>query len=229
MPPLARTRAAWSRRWLRVRLSHHYLICQVLIVRSCKNSGIPSIVRRERTTKTPAGRPRSGTTRGGACCSRRRGRSRSRSPNSSSSAGFPLTWLDVLAQLYDARDEGLRMQELEQRSLFTRSGLTRLVDRIEAAGLVRREAVPGDRRGVRVVLTSRGPPASRRGLRRPPQGHRARVRSPPDRRPATGRGRALATFWHDDRSADDDSARRPRSGSGWEVRANTDAQAARSP
>jgi DNA-binding MarR family transcriptional regulator len=71
-------------------------------------------------------------------------------------AGFPLTWLDVLAQLYDAPDNGLRMQELEERSLFTRSGLTRLVDRIEAAGLVRREPVPGDRRGVRIVLTSEG-------------------------------------------------------------------------
>jgi DNA-binding MarR family transcriptional regulator len=71
-------------------------------------------------------------------------------------AGFPLTWLDVLAQLYDAPADGLRMQELEQRSLFTRSGLTRLVDRIEAAGLVTRESVPGDRRGVRVVLTAEG-------------------------------------------------------------------------
>ena len=69
--------------------------------------------------------------------------------------GFPLTWLDVMAQLYDS-GEGLRMQELEGRLLFTRSGLTRLVDRIEAAGLVRREAVPGDRRGVRVVLTAEG-------------------------------------------------------------------------
>lgn len=70
--------------------------------------------------------------------------------------GFPLTWLDVLAQLYDAPENALRMQELEERSLFTRSGLTRLIDRIEAAGLVRREPVPGDRRGVRVVLTSEG-------------------------------------------------------------------------
>lgn len=71
-------------------------------------------------------------------------------------AGFPLTWLDVLAQLYDAPEGGLRMQELEERALFTRSGLTRLVDRIEEAGLVRRERVPGDRRGVRVVLTDDG-------------------------------------------------------------------------
>ena len=70
--------------------------------------------------------------------------------------GFPIAWLDVLAQLYDASGNGLRMQELEERSLFTRSGLTRLVDRIEAAGLVRREPVPGDRRGVRVVLTPEG-------------------------------------------------------------------------
>lgn len=71
-------------------------------------------------------------------------------------AGFPLTWLDILAQLYDAPEHGLRMQELEARSLFTRSGITRLVDRIESAGLVRREAVPGDRRGVLVVLTPEG-------------------------------------------------------------------------
>jgi DNA-binding MarR family transcriptional regulator len=70
--------------------------------------------------------------------------------------GFPMAWLDVLAQLYDAPGHGLRMQELEERSLFTRSGLTRLVDRIEAAGLVRREPVPGDRRGVRVALTPEG-------------------------------------------------------------------------
>ena len=77
-------------------------------------------------------------------------------PDLIAKAGFPLTWLDVLAQLYDAGEAGLRMQELEQRSLFTRSGLTRLVDRIEAAGLVRREAVPGDRRGVQVVLTAEG-------------------------------------------------------------------------
>ena len=70
--------------------------------------------------------------------------------------GFPMTWLDVLAQLYDADGNGLRMQELEERSLFTRSGATRLVDRMEAAGLVRRESVSGDRRGVRVVLTPEG-------------------------------------------------------------------------
>jgi DNA-binding MarR family transcriptional regulator len=70
--------------------------------------------------------------------------------------GFPLTWFDILSRLSDAGGAGLRMQELEERSLFTRSGLTRLVDRIEAAGLVEREPVAGDRRGVRVVLTAEG-------------------------------------------------------------------------
>jgi len=77
-------------------------------------------------------------------------------PDLIAKAGFPLTWLDVLAQLYDAGDRGLRMQELQERSLFTRSGLTRLVDRMEEAGLVRREAVAGDRRGVCIVLTPEG-------------------------------------------------------------------------
>jgi DNA-binding MarR family transcriptional regulator len=70
--------------------------------------------------------------------------------------GFPLTWFDVLSRLTDAGPAGLRMQELEELALFTRGGLTRLVDRVEAAGLVRREPVPGDRRGVRVVLTADG-------------------------------------------------------------------------
>jgi DNA-binding MarR family transcriptional regulator len=70
--------------------------------------------------------------------------------------GFPLTWFDVLARLVDAAPAGLRMQELEEQALFNRGGLTRLVDRIETAGLIRRESVPGDRRGVRVVITDDG-------------------------------------------------------------------------
>lgn len=77
-------------------------------------------------------------------------------PDLTERAGFPLVWLDVLAQLYDAPDNRLRMQELQERSLFTRGGITRLVDRIEAAGLVQREPVAGDRRGVLVALTPEG-------------------------------------------------------------------------
>jgi DNA-binding MarR family transcriptional regulator len=119
-------------------------------------------------------------------------------PDLIAKAGFPLTWLDVLAQLYDAGDDGLRMQELEGRSLFTRSGLTRLVDRIEAAGLVRREAVPGDRRGVQVVLTEEG----RRRHDAAFVDHNILIEREFGRRLTEAQLRAvaeaLATFWHDD-------------------------------
>lgn len=71
-------------------------------------------------------------------------------------SGLSLTFLDVLSRLYDEPQRRLRMQELAQRSLFTRSGMTRLVDRIEKAGFVRREQVPGDRRGVFVILMPEG-------------------------------------------------------------------------
>jgi DNA-binding MarR family transcriptional regulator len=59
------------------------------------------------------------------------------------------------------RKAGLRCPRLRPRgrspvAYARRSGLTRLVDRIEAAGLVRREPVVGDRRWVRVVLTDEG-------------------------------------------------------------------------
>ena len=77
-------------------------------------------------------------------------------PDLIAKVGFPLTWLDILAQLYDAPGNGLRILEIQERSLFTRSGITRLIDRIEAEGLVRRQTVPGDRRGVLVVLTAEG-------------------------------------------------------------------------
>jgi DNA-binding MarR family transcriptional regulator len=71
-------------------------------------------------------------------------------------SGMTLVWFDVLGRLESAPAGRLRIQELQERSLFTRSGMTRIVDRMEAAGLVRREAVPGDRRGVYVVLTDEG-------------------------------------------------------------------------
>jgi DNA-binding MarR family transcriptional regulator len=45
--------------------------------------------------------------------------------------------------------------------VLSRSGLTRFVDRLEAAGLLRREAVPGDRRGSYAVLTAKGEAALR--------------------------------------------------------------------
>ncbi len=70
--------------------------------------------------------------------------------------GLTLTWFDVMGRLKQAPDQRLRMNELEEVSLFTRSGMTRLVDRIEAAGFVRRERTPEDRRGIYVAITPAG-------------------------------------------------------------------------
>lgn len=70
--------------------------------------------------------------------------------------GLSLAWYDVLFQLSVARDGRRRMTELADAVLLSPSGLTRLVDRIEAAGLVARAAIPGDRRSVQVQLTTEG-------------------------------------------------------------------------
>jgi len=69
----------------------------------------------------------------------------------------PLGWYDVLWPLYRAPGRRLRMGELADGMVtISRSGLTRLVDRVEAAGLLRREACAEDRRGTHVVLTDEG-------------------------------------------------------------------------
>ena len=72
-----------------------------------------------------------------------------------SQRGITLGWYDVLVHLEDA-PEGLGMTELANRILFSKSGLTRVIDRMEAAGLVRRERPPEDRRVVRVLITPAG-------------------------------------------------------------------------
>jgi DNA-binding MarR family transcriptional regulator len=54
------------------------------------------------------------------------------------------------------------MNELAERVLLSRTGMTRLVDRIEAAGCLRREPVPDDRRGAYAVLTADGTALLRR-------------------------------------------------------------------
>jgi len=63
---------------------------------------------------------------------------------------------DVLHQLGEAPDLSLRMTELAEAVLLSRSGLTRLVDRLERAGLVRRSRVREDGRGVAATLTEHG-------------------------------------------------------------------------
>jgi DNA-binding MarR family transcriptional regulator len=69
--------------------------------------------------------------------------------------GMSLSWFDVLVQL--ARAGGrLRMNRLAASLVLSRSGLTRRIDRMEAAGFVARESAPNDRRGAYAVLTEAG-------------------------------------------------------------------------
>jgi DNA-binding MarR family transcriptional regulator len=53
-------------------------------------------------------------------------------------------------------DRGWRLTDLSERLLFDKSTVTRIIDRLEHAALVRRIADPADRRVQRVVLTARG-------------------------------------------------------------------------
>ena len=69
--------------------------------------------------------------------------------------GLPIAYYDVLVQLAEA-DGHLRMSELAELVVLSRSGVTRLVDRMERDGLVERRACPSDRRGTEAVLTNKG-------------------------------------------------------------------------
>lgn len=67
-----------------------------------------------------------------------------------------LTWYEVLLHLSRAPDNRLRLSALADQLLLSRSGLTRLVDRMVAAELIEREVCPTDRRGAFAVLTPQG-------------------------------------------------------------------------
>ena len=69
---------------------------------------------------------------------------------------LPLASYDVLVQLVEAPERRLRMSELAERVLLSRSGLTRLVDRLEREGLVDRAPCEDDARGLYTVLTEAG-------------------------------------------------------------------------
>jgi DNA-binding MarR family transcriptional regulator len=71
-------------------------------------------------------------------------------------ADLPLTHYDVLVQLAGADARRLRMSELADRLLLSRSGVTRLVDRLVADGLVERVSCDSDRRGAWAALTDAG-------------------------------------------------------------------------
>lgn len=72
------------------------------------------------------------------------------------SVDLPLPWIGVLIRLARSPQRRMRMSELARDMTMSNSGLTRLVDRIEAAGHVTREACADDRRGLHAVLTRTG-------------------------------------------------------------------------
>ena len=70
--------------------------------------------------------------------------------------GLPLSSYEVLLYLNDAEDRRMRMRDLAASVILSRSGLTRLADRLEREGLIRRESCVSDARGAYAVLTPAG-------------------------------------------------------------------------
>ena len=93
---------------------------------------------------------------GAVCCARTRACSPSSIPSSSGTHGLAVPEYEVLLVLTRCGDKHLRMSELADAALLTRSGMTRLVDRLERQGLVRRERCAADGRGTYAVITPEG-------------------------------------------------------------------------
>lgn len=68
----------------------------------------------------------------------------------------PLVWYDALWALERSEGGRLRISEFERWMVISRSNITRLIDRLEAAGHVRREAAAEDGRGAFAVLSASG-------------------------------------------------------------------------
>jgi MarR family 2-MHQ and catechol resistance regulon transcriptional repressor len=71
-------------------------------------------------------------------------------------SGLSVQWFEVLIRLARTPGHRLRMSDLAAQTTLSASGLTRAVDRLEAAGLVARQACPTDRRSTYAVLTPQG-------------------------------------------------------------------------
>jgi DNA-binding MarR family transcriptional regulator len=69
---------------------------------------------------------------------------------------LPLSSYEVLLYLADAPEGRMRMAELADSVLLSRSGLTRLVDRLQREGLLKRERCESDARGYFAEITPKG-------------------------------------------------------------------------
>ena len=72
-----------------------------------------------------------------------------------SQVGIPGTWYEALVEIAFAGGT-MRMHQFAAETTLTKSGATRFVDRLEAAGLVERTPCPEDRRAYNLVLTKKG-------------------------------------------------------------------------
>ncbi|RDI63066.1 MarR family winged helix-turn-helix transcriptional regulator [Nocardia pseudobrasiliensis] len=70
--------------------------------------------------------------------------------------GIGMSEYQALCQLVHADDGELRMQELAELVGLNQSSVSRLVARLESAGLTQRDLCPKDRRGVYTVITEQG-------------------------------------------------------------------------
>lgn len=76
--------------------------------------------------------------------------------------GLALSWYDVLLELNSAPGRRLRMQELGERAVLSRTRVSRIVDELVGAGLVARQPDPDDRRATFAVITGAGRTVLRR-------------------------------------------------------------------
>ena len=70
--------------------------------------------------------------------------------------GVPDAWLEVLLRIGRTPGQSVPMTQLADMVLFSSGGFTKLADRMERAGLIRREPCPGDRRSSLATLTPEG-------------------------------------------------------------------------
>jgi DNA-binding MarR family transcriptional regulator len=104
---------------------------------------------------------------------------------------LPLSSYEVLLFLADSPDGEMRMSELADGVLLSRSGLTRLVDRMERDGLLRRRRCEEDQRGWFAAITPKGRKLFAEARRTHLDGVRRRFLD----HLSAGEQRALAAVW----------------------------------
>ena len=67
-----------------------------------------------------------------------------------------LSTYDTLLHVYESGPEGIRMTDLSETLVVSKSGLTTIIDRLEKRGLLRRVPDPDDRRAIRIAITDEG-------------------------------------------------------------------------